>query len=426
MSFICSDCIDVESIKIEIKKNSIHNICKYCSEAKSNVASTEVIFELIESRFTGSVIPLSECSQMEVGMFYHGSDDLYVVGISDMISHLDIGCVELEEDLTDHITGSLYTDEDLFLYDDGTLDGNMYESKWSAFIESVSHNHRFFNDDAKIFLDSLFAIILKGGIIIDDVIYNFNPDTPMFRARIANSGTERVAIYSNPACQLGPVPNKLASDQRMTPIGISAFYASNDRDTCFSEVRAITGDTVMSAEFRTTKTLRLLDLRKLTKISKMDFHPFDKNFSDNSHKSQFIQQLIFLLSKPASQRGTSTYLETQIIFEYLRVSFGSDIHGMVFSSVQTGMDGLNVVLFPESSHVQPFFYNSQKLVECNEYHMSEYNSYHYSVTTSGISPLKQDDGSCLKFVEGSIKLHYIKAVRTEAEEFEIDMTLNSQ
>ncbi|GAA66557.1 RES domain-containing protein [Pseudoalteromonas sp. BSi20429] len=425
MSFICADCIDVESIKVEINKKPAHDLCFYCGEEKNNIANKEVIFDLFESRFMESVIPLSECSPMEVGMFYHGSDDLCVSEIWEMIDNLEVGSEQLRDDLTEHIIASLNTNETLFVYDDGTLDHNAYEYKWTEFIKSVSHNHRFFNDSAKEFLNSLFAIIQKNGVIIDDVIHELNPNASMFRARVANTANERAEIFSDPANQLGPVPQKLATDQRMTPTGISAFYASSDRETCFSEVRAITGDSVMSAEFRTINTLRLLDLRKLTEISKMYFCPLEADFSDNSHKSQFIKQLIFLLSKPASQRGTSTYLETQIIFEYLRVNFGADIHGLVFSSVQTGMEGLNVVLFPEHSEVQPFYYNSQKINECNEHHNSEYEYYHYTVTTSGDTP-KAQSSKRLKFVEGSIKLHYIKAVKTEAKELDIEITLKSK
>lgn len=425
MSFICADCINIESIKVEISKKTTHDVCSYCGDEKNNIANKETIFDLFESRFMESVIPLSECSPMEVGMFYHGSDNLCVSEIWEMIDNLEVGSEQLRDDLIDHILGSLNTDETLFVYDDGTLEHNTYDYKWTEFIKSVSHNHRFFNDSAKEFLDSLFAIIQKNSVIIDDVIYELNSNASMFRARVANSPSERAQIFSDPANQLGPVPQNLATDQRMTPTGISAFYASRDRETCFSEVRAITGDTVMSAEFRTTVPLRLLDLRKLTEISKMHFCPLEANFSDNSHKSQFIKQLIFLLSKPASQRGTSTYLETQIIFEYLRVNFGTDIHGLVFSSVQTGMEGLNIVLFPEHSEVQPFYYNSQRISECNENHNSEYGYYHYAVTTSG-DTTKVKSNKRLRFVEDSIKLHYIKAVKTEAKEFDLEVTIKSK
>ena len=129
-----------------------------------------------------------------------------------------------------------------------------------------------------MFLDSLFSLIHEDEKIIDTMIYELNSNISIFRARIANTVEERIAIYSDPASQLGAVPAMLAGEQRMTPTGISAFYASDSRETCFSEVRATTGDIVMSAEFRATNTLRLLDLSKLKEISKMSICPFDKRF----------------------------------------------------------------------------------------------------------------------------------------------------
>ncbi|WP_331253255.1 RES family NAD+ phosphorylase, partial [Vibrio anguillarum] len=186
------------------------------------------------------------------------------------------------------------------------------------------------------------------------------PNVSLFRARIANSKIERESIISDPANQLGAVPAKLASDQRMTPKGISAFYASSDRETCFSEVRAITGDLVISGEFTVNRPLKLLDLRKIEELSKKEYHPFESNYLEKSHKSLFLKRLMFLLSKPASKRKNSNYLETQVIFEYFRVNFGSDISGLIFSSVQTGFNGLNVVLFPERSDVNSFTYNKER------------------------------------------------------------------
>lgn len=429
MSFICADCINIKSVKEKIETIADSGLCCYCNRIKDNVANRGVVFNFFKSRLMQSVIPLNDCNSLAVNLFYCADGELDVSEIWEMIDSLEVGSEELVDDLIEHMVSSINTNEDLFIYNDGTVEYNDYENKWLEFINSVSHQYRFFNSDSKAFLDSLFTTIHKDKIILDSVIKKLDSDISIFRARIANTISERVKIYSDPASQLGPVPANLASEQRMTPTGISAFYASMDRETCFSEVRAITGDTVMSAEFRTTKTLRLLDLRELKKISEIDFCPLDEDFVDNSHKSQFIRGLIFLLSKPASQRGSSTYLETQVIFEYLRINFGSDIQGLVFSSVQTGMSGVNIVLFPEYSQVQPFFYNSQETSECNEFQNknvfdSEDISYTYTVKTSGENILVNNNNQCLKFVEDSIKIHYIKAVVTEAKEFDTDTVLN--
>ncbi|MBF4448658.1 RES domain-containing protein, partial [Vibrio anguillarum] len=180
----------------------------------------------------------------------------------------------------------------------------------------------------------------------------------------------------------------------------------SDRETCFSEVRAITGDLVISGEFTVNRPLKLLDLRKIEELSKKEYHPFESNYLEKSHKSLFLKRLMFLLSKPASKRKNSNYLETQVIFEYFRVNFGSDISGLIFSSVQTGFNGLNVVLFPERSDVNSFTYNKERKIIFKEWHHQEDDWYTYSEKFSENLPSQKSEAN-LSFVHGSLELHYI-------------------
>ncbi|WP_010197117.1 RES domain-containing protein [Psychrobacter sp. PAMC 21119] len=423
MSYVCSDCVNIESIKKEGVYSSEEKICFYCNKNKVEVIDRNDVIALLSSRFLEAVVPFSECSEHEQGMYFFAHDEtLNPSDIFNMIDWLELGSEQLRDDLYCEIEKSLGSEyEDLFVYDDGTLDdGNEYEAKWDTFIRSIHHKHRFFNHNAKTFLDSLFALIHEDGKIIDTVIYELNPNTPIFRARIANTVEERTAIYSDPASQLGAVPTMLAGEQRMTPTGISAFYASDSRETCFSEVRATTGDIVMSAEFRATDTLRLLDLSKLKEVSQMSVCPFDKDFVDKSHKSYFIQRLVFLLSKPASQRKNSVYLETQVIFEYFRTYFSEGIYGIAFNSVQNGMEGMNIALFPEYSKVSSFSYNNKEITGCKEYVNKEFNFYSYSVETGIENNISIKKDEYLRFIDKSILLHHVTAVKTITQDFEVE------
>ncbi len=421
MSYVCSDCVSIESIKKEGVYSLEKKLCFYCNENKAEVIDRDVVITLLKSRFVAAVVPFSECSEHERGMYFFAHDEtLNPSTIWDMMDGLKIGSRELRDDLYNEIEKSLDNEDDLFVYDEGTLDsGNDYEAKWNIFIKSIHHKHRFFNHNVKIFLDSLFSLIHEDERIIDTMIYELNPNISIFRARIANTVEERIAIYSDPASQLGAVPAMLAGEQRMTPTGISAFYASDSRETCFSEVRATTGDVVMSAEFRATNTLRLLDLSKLKEISKMSICPFDKDSLDKSHKSYFIQKLVFLLSKPASQRKNSVYLETQVIFEYFRTYFGEGIHGITFNSVQNGMEGMNIAIFPEYSKVNLFLYNDKKTVSCNEHFHQEGGFYSYIVKTGNEDDVPMKKDGYLDFVDKSIQLHRVKAVKTRTTEFDV-------
>ena len=175
---------------------------------------------------------------------------------------------------------------------------------------------------------------------------------------------------------------------------------------------------VISGEFTVNRPLKFLDLRKLEEISKNKYHPFEPNYAKNSHKSAFLKQLMFLLSKPASKRQNSSYLETQVIFEYLRVNFGDDISGLVFSSVQTGLEGLNVVLFPEKSSVSLYTYHEGQSMAFSESHYPELGFYAYSKSSTSETQIK-DHKSDLSFVSNSLELHYIEAVKTVAKRQDI-------
>ncbi len=425
MEYICQDCIDVKAIREEVERlNKGNGRCSYCLNT-ALVANKNDIFSFIENNFFESLIPINECSQMEQASFWGGSDDLGVSEVWEHLQNLDLGNDQLEQDLSDYLSKDISVSENLFVIDDGTLEENQYEAKWHEFIKSISHGQRFFNSDVKLFLDDLFSVLHCDNLINDDVCSFLEPNVSLFRARIANTKAEREAIISNPSSQLGPVPPTLAGEQRMTPTGISALYAATERDTCFSEVRAITGDMVISGEFVVNRPLKLLDIRKLDRLSQTGFHIFEPNFREKSHKSQFLRRLMFLLSKPASNRKDSSYLETQVVFEYFRVNFANDISGLVFSSVQTGLTGVNVVLFPECSGVNTFQYESGLELNFSEWHQPELGYYSYTKQVEKAN-LNLVTGSALNFVRGSLKLHYIKAVKTVSEEHDLYISHSEQ
>lgn len=411
--YICKECVEVGEVQKEVERLNIgQEVCCYC-DSKSIVAPKESVFSFIENNFFEAIIPIDECSPQESSSFWCGSDDLYVKEIWEIIHDIGLKNEALEGDLSSYLSQQVDVENNLFTLNNGTLENNLYQDKWLCFIDSISHGKRFFNFEVNQFLDDLFSVIHENNHVNDDICTVLEPNVSLFRARIANSKIERESIISDPANQLGAVPAKLASDQRMTPKGISAFYASLDRETCFSEVRAITGDLVISGEFTVNRPLKLLDLRKIEELSKKEYHPFESNYLEKSHKSQFLKRLMFLLSKPASKRKNSNYLETQVIFEYFRVNFGSDISGLIFSSVQTGFNGLNVVLFPERSDVNSFTYNKERKIIFKEWHHQEDDWYTYSEKFSENLPSQKSEAN-LSFVHGSLELHYIEAVKTLA------------
>lgn len=212
----------------------------------------------------------------------------------------------------------------------------------------------------------------------------------------------------------------------MTPTGISSLYCALERDTCFSEVRAITGDIVLSGCFKPIDNLNFLDLTKIHTLSQLTVDPFSENFADFSNKSEFIRDLMTLMSKPASRNSSSSYLSTQIIFEYLSVKFGNALSGLIFKSVQTDGQGTNVVLFPEHSPIIPSGHSYKNIAKAIE---SQYNfsklTYYFSISKDSSNSIPTINPKAkIKFVDGSLELSKVKAVVTSIENIPIEIGIH--
>ena len=285
--------------------------------------------------------------------------------------------------------------------DDGNLeDLNDFENRWGGFINSIKHQKRFFNELALSFCNDLFSTIIDDDQLLPSLVVDLPITQALYRARVAYSVTDIETIDEDPTRELGAVPAQLATSQRMTPAGVSAFYAAFDRNTCISELRPIVGDSVISGEFRPIRALKLLDLDALK-----DIQINDDIFSDRwkmlSHAYTFFPELVFKLTRPSSRHNQHDYLTTQIIFEYLSTEFGSQIDGIIYPSIQTNGDSYSVALFPERS-----------------------------IANNGTISLEntdsfQENSAALFFVPESIRFHRVKGARYIATEEENSVMLTT-
>lgn len=426
MKHICEDCIKNEELKQRLILENQNGDCSYCSGKYKKIISSDILIKFGGDRLINSLYSIEQATPYEVGMFFEGVDDINFQEIGYIIQDLQVGNEIFEDELAEYVFQTSDSKEDLFILDYGEHSNNTYKHKWLEFTQSTAHKHRFFNKEAKIFLDSLFELILDDGKIRENVITTLNNSTELFRARIANDEYTRKKIVFDPASQLGPVPASLAGEQRMTPTGISSLYCALERDTCFSEVRAITGDIVFSGCFKPIDNLHFLDLTKIHTLSQLTVDPFSENFADFSNKSEFIRDLMTLMSKPASRNSSSSYLSTQIIFEYLSVKFGNALSGLIFKSVQTDGKGTNVVLFPEHSQIIPSghsYKNIETAIE-SQYSFSKL-TYYYSISKDGSNSIPTINPKAkMKYVDGSLELYKVKAVVTSIENIPLEIVIH--
>ncbi len=365
----------------------------------------EVLDEFLLDKIHEILIPTSELSDYQQAMIFEcGSDEPPVHELFDFFElHLNTvnglfieGLLERLPDEKDKNGNSI-----LYVLNDGNLDElNDFENRWYAFNQSIRHGKRFFNKSAFDFCKDLFETIVEDGQLLHKLVVDLPVTQPLYRARVGYSIADIEAINKDPVKQLGAVPAKLASSQRMTPAGVSAFYAAFDRNTCISELRPIVGDNVVSGEFRPNRALNLLDLNALKDVQNND-DIFSDRWKILSHAYAFFPELVFKLTRPSSRNNQHDYLATQVIFEFLSTEFGSQIDGLIYPSIQTNGDSHNVALFPEHSLAN-----------------------NGTVYLDNSDPF-QKDNAALFFVPESIRFHKVKSASFEATEEDNSVMLTS-
>lgn len=396
---ICTDCVKLDSLKLYISQNSKVRECDFCKASKKCVDKKQ-FYTHLENQLFKALTPTDYLSSFEQMMIFEcGSSEPPVYTLSEFIQDADdVVIEEAVEEFLDWLPEKYNTDENgneaLYVLDNGTLEHNDYADKWEKFVKEIHHGRRFFNKKTQEFLDSLLATIDQGGKLHSDVVDGVDCDTSLFRARIASGKDQIEKVNAEPAAQLGPVPEKLASNQRMTPAGISAMYCSLDRNTCLCELRTIVGDTAISGEFRPIKPLKLLNLSALASVDFTVGDFLSEGWRKHAHASEFFKEMVYKLSRPLGRQDELGYLSTQVFFEYLRVKYHKEVDGVKFSSVQTDSVGINIALFPESSHVGPRDY------VCDE-----------ADIFSALDPVPK-----LYYVEESLVFHRIKAVKVESHD----------
>lgn len=401
---ICSACVTPQPLRDLIDTKGLLGNCSYCNQSRQAVEK-RVLFDYIYDRVRENVAGEDDLSYYEHDLIYElGSDAINVDTYDIVLSEwFNLGNEVYFEDLCNGVPESFKINtrgnDTHFYNDDGLLERNFYENRWDNFIHDIRHAHRFFNPNARGFLDSVFRLLVTANDELKpEVIRTLDRGAELFRARSADSYKKAKEIANDPASQLGPTPKDRASSQRMTPNGISALYCALERSTCLSEIRSITGDDVVSVALTPTASLKLLDLTKLERVEPPMLSLLDIGYLDSQHLKTFLNSLVKKMSKPKGRNDELSYLSTQVVFEYLRLRFSNQVDGLVFPSVQTGEKGTNAVLFPEASVVSA----------------QQFQKPDGGIPFGDEAEHVFEPSARLAVVKGSLRFHKIKAIKTEA------------
>jgi hypothetical protein len=406
---ICVECVTPISLKKLVLESGNEAVCRYCSSGGTCIKS-DALFDYVLERVNENVGTKDDLSHFELGMIYEGGSDEIPVQTIDIVlaEWLNLGDEKYFDDLMKYLPPNYEKDEDgsekHFYGDDGTLEHNIFEEKWGRFVNEIRHSHRFFNPRAKEFLESLFSFLSTAeGNLRPECIRTIKRGEELYRARTAPTLSDASQMKEDPVRQFGLAPKERVGNQRMTPNGIPALYCAFERQTCLSEIRSITGDHVVSIALTPVKNLALLDLNKLEHIENPESTLLDVGHRDTMHLHGFVRSLVKRMSRPKGRNDELIYLSTQVVFEYLRLTFASQVHGLVFPSVQTGEKGTNLVLFPEYSTVSNDFFNRlddiDKMFGARPEQIFEKPAY-------------------LACIAGSVRFHKVRAIVTEADEYD--------
>lgn len=231
-------------------------------------------------------------------------------------------------------------------------------NNWNKLTRSLQSEARFFNRAAIKHLREIFAGVASYRVNDRNrLIIDAGPGTDyqaFFRGRVFQSQTELLTAMKRPDLELGPPPENAARAGRMNARGISVFYGATDVGTVLSEVRPPVGSQVLTGRFDIIRPIRLLDLNALNAVT-VDGSIFDPEYAKRRGWAQFLSTFRSLMVQPVMpDTEHSDYLATQAVADFLASSDEIHIDGILFPSVQNGVDvqGLNVVLFHKASTVE--------------------------------------------------------------------------
>ena len=358
--YVCHACIGDKFLAKQVEKEGAQAECIYCRATKSAFTLADLSCR-IHHVLKGHFIPVPECDVPE--QFRHGRNAEAIIqdvaGIDQDIA------ADVREYLFNRLGRTVNVAEreenpynQGMLYGEREADTSGLRSAWWDFKEETRSRARFFGATTTATLDRIFENLVSlrtfmGGSVVREIKPG-DRDSSFWRARTAHSQPEIKSVLETLGSQLGPPPSDKATAGRMNAEGIPVFYGALEEETCVSEVRAPVGSFVVLVKFDLLNPIRVLDLNALS-IVYSDFSHFDPNYIEKGSRERFLKELVGEMSRPVMpHEETLEYIATQIVSEYLANRVEPRLHGLIFSSAQTGGGGHNIVLFNGARSVEAY------------------------------------------------------------------------
>lgn len=320
--FVCSNHFSDTAIKKYIKSHSNLGTCDYCHDNRVRrvIALNDLSEFMTEAigRYYDDAANWLGYDSAEGG--YLGSTfDTYDILFNEL--ELDIDDPKLQDDLYYSMPDTVWCHQDPY----GLSQSEEMDFDWKYFKNVVKHKARYSFFYIKKVKDEGFAEYtvnisdilteIAGLISKYKLITTLSGGEVFYRCRQHNVKDE-VAEARDIAAP--PTANAIYSN-RMSPAGISMFYAGFDTDTSVLETvdsTDVTNPYYTVGRFSSNNNIMVVDFSKLPVRPSI----FDTDKQDDYHPITFLRKLVADLSQPVAKDGREhiEYVPTQIITEYIR------------------------------------------------------------------------------------------------------------
>lgn len=265
-----------------------------------------------------------------------------------------------DDDLNDDIK-SCFTTEQWISSDIYDEDRRIkYANQWDRFVDMVTHHGRFtflatpefknIIQENKGKSDDILSV-LSDLIIEQGLVKTLSKGMKLYRARKVDDAKVGYAFEN-----ITSPPDDCAFPNRMSPAGISMFYASFEKETASNECIGGESKGLIVGTFETRRDLKVIDL---TTIPEQSF--WVKNWQEN----QFLHHFNENITKRVDPKDTNhlQYIPTQVFTEFLRYMFrddkGQQVDGLIYGSSKT--QEKNIVLFCNQKESEKFVDKNVKI-----------------------------------------------------------------
>lgn len=377
--YVCPDCVTDPYLARMLAAELQDEQCSYCGAARAADISVlcDEIRETIELEYTD---PAEELPYVSREGGYQG----------EVLTGSDIICFELDpwtdrDDLADDVAEA-FAENFLCRRDYFGLD--RYEAldySWQTFTEQVKHHTRY------LFLQELdperYQQIISPGEMLANLGQLFQEfelfselpqSTNLFRARVY-SGRRPVT-----AAELGTAPREAAVyPNRMSPAGISMFYAARDEVTAVLETydpQVHQDQEIAIARFINNRPLAMLNLVELPALPSQ----FDRQQRHEHPRIAFLRAFERDLTKAVDRttKAHTEYVPTQVVTEFvrhrLRTPAGEPIDGILYRSSRC-RESIAIVIFANPEHCGPRteerFFSSKPFLELVDARYTRYSEF---------------------------------------------------